>query len=143
VHDAPTVLRPSGITFAQRSRRSVCCQLVADYAYERGSLVTTARRVGVSFAATLTTTIGRAMLKSSSPTTGYDGLFLLDFTCAIVAGCSNWASRWPCGRSLIAHAPRARWGLIALEAVALLGIYLLNTALTAIVTYSGACWAQH
>ncbi len=67
----------------------------------------------------------------------YRGLFLLDFTCAIVAGLLELGFPLAVQAFIDRLLPGHDGGLIALGAVALLGIYLLNTALMAIVTYWG------
>jgi len=64
-------------------------------------------------------------------------LFLLDFSCAVLAGllelCFPMAVRAFVDRLL----PGNNWGLIALTSAALLAIYLLNTGLLAVVNYWG------
>ena len=64
-------------------------------------------------------------------------LFLLDFGCAVLAGLL--ALGFPLAVKVFVDVllPRADWGLIVLAAVGLLAVYLLNTALMAIVTYWG------
>lgn len=67
----------------------------------------------------------------------YKGLFLLDFTCAVVSGLLELG--FPMAVKLFVDQllPGQEWGLIAAAAAALVGIYLLNAALMAIVTYWG------
>lgn len=64
-------------------------------------------------------------------------LFLLDFGCAVLAGLL--ALGFPLAVKVFVDTllPRGDWGLIVLAAAGLLVIYLLNTALMAIVTYWG------
>jgi ATP-binding cassette, subfamily B, bacterial len=64
-------------------------------------------------------------------------LFLIDFGCAVLAGLL--ALGFPLAVKVFVDTllPRGDWGLIVLAAVGLLAIYLLNTALMAIVTYWG------
>jgi ATP-binding cassette, subfamily B, bacterial len=67
----------------------------------------------------------------------YRGLFLLDFSCAVVAGLLELG--FPMAvRAFVDHLlPGRDWGVILLAAAGLLGVYLLSTALQAIVTYWG------
>lgn len=64
-------------------------------------------------------------------------LFLLDFGCAVLAGLL--ALGFPLAVKVFVDTllPRGDWGLIILAAVGLLVVYLVNTALMAIVTYWG------
>jgi ATP-binding cassette subfamily B protein len=64
-------------------------------------------------------------------------LFALDFSCAVIAGLLELG--FPLAVRLFVDRllPSGEWGLIAFAAAALLGIYLLNTGLMAIVTYWG------
>lgn len=67
----------------------------------------------------------------------YRGLFLLDFSCAVLAGLLELG--FPMAVKLFVDEllPGQDWTLIILAAVGLLAIYLLNTGLMAIVTYWG------
>ena len=67
----------------------------------------------------------------------YKGLFLLDFSCAILAGLLELA--FPMAAKLFVDdlLPEANWPLILLAAGGLLVMYLATTALTAIVVYWG------
>ena len=67
----------------------------------------------------------------------YRGLFILDFTCAVVAGLLELGFPVAVQAFIDRLLPGHDGGLILLGALALLGIYLCNTALTAIVTYWG------
>ncbi len=65
------------------------------------------------------------------------GLFLLDFSCAVVAGVLELSFPMAVRAFVDQLLPGRDWGLIAAAAAVLLGIYLLNTGLMAIVTYWG------
>jgi ATP-binding cassette, subfamily B, bacterial len=67
----------------------------------------------------------------------YMGLFYLDFGCAVLAGLLELA--FPLAVKLFVDEllPGQDWGLIAFAAAALLGVYVLNTGLQAIVNYWG------
>lgn len=67
----------------------------------------------------------------------YKGLFLLDFTCAVVSGLLELG--FPMAVKLFVDdlLPAQNWGLIAAAAAALLGVYLVNAGLMAVVTYWG------
>src|SRR5438270_14048180 len=94
-------------------------------------------RAGVVPAA-VTTTIREVMLREFfAYYRPYRGLFLLDFTCAVVAGLLELGFPMAVQVFIDRLLPGHDWGVILLGAVALLGIYLLNTALTGIVTYWG------
>ncbi len=64
-------------------------------------------------------------------------LFLLDFSCAVLAGLLELS--FPMAvRAFVDHLlPGDNWGLIALTSAALLAIYLINTGLMAVVNYWG------
>ena len=64
-------------------------------------------------------------------------LFALDFSCAMLAGLLELAFPLAVRAFVDELLPSRAWGLIAFAAAALLGIYLLNTGLMAIVTYWG------
>ena len=64
-------------------------------------------------------------------------LFALDFSCAVLAGLLELAFPLAVRAFVDELLPSRAWGLIAFAAAALLGIYLLNTGLMAIVTYWG------
>lgn len=65
------------------------------------------------------------------------GLFLLDFSCAVVAGLLELG--FPIAVKLFVDdlLPSGNWGMIVLASAGLLGIYVLNTGLMAVVTYWG------
>ncbi len=67
----------------------------------------------------------------------YKHLFFLDFGCAVVAGLLELG--FPLAVQLFVDRllPGQNWGLIAAAAAALLGIYILNTGLQAVVNYWG------
>lgn len=67
----------------------------------------------------------------------YKGLFILDFGCAIIAGLLELS--FPMAVKLFVDKllPAQEWALILGASVALLGVYLLNTGLMAIVNYWG------
>ncbi|OYZ90458.1 MAG: multidrug ABC transporter ATP-binding protein, partial [Rhizobiales bacterium 17-65-6] len=67
----------------------------------------------------------------------YRGLFLLDFSCAILSGLLELG--FPMAVALFVDhlLPAQDWGLIVAAAVGLLVIYLVNTGLMAVVTYWG------
>jgi len=64
-------------------------------------------------------------------------LFALDFSCAVLAGLLELGFPLAVRAFVDQLLPSREWGLIAFAAAALLGIYLLNTGLMAIVTYWG------
>jgi len=67
----------------------------------------------------------------------YRGLFFLDFGCAVLAGLLELG--FPLAVKLFVDTllPSQNWGLIAGVAALLLGVYVLNTGLTAVVNYWG------
>ena len=65
------------------------------------------------------------------------GLFLLDFGCAIVSGLLELGFPVAVRGFVDRLLPGQDWGLILLAAAALVGIYVLNTVLLAVVTYWG------
>ena len=65
------------------------------------------------------------------------GLFLLDFSCAIVSGLLELGFPLAVRSFVDRLLPGQDWGLIALASAALLVVYTLNTGLLAIVTYWG------
>ncbi len=65
------------------------------------------------------------------------GLFLLDFSCAIVSGLLELGFPLAVRSFVDRLLPGQDWGLIALASAALLIVYALNTGLLAIVTYWG------
>ncbi|WBV44478.1 ABC transporter ATP-binding protein [Pseudoroseomonas cervicalis] len=67
----------------------------------------------------------------------HKGLFLLDFSCAILAGLLELS--FPIAVKLFVDnlLPSQNWSLILLAAAGLLAVYLVNTGLNAIVTYWG------
>lgn len=67
----------------------------------------------------------------------YKGLFLLDFSCAVVAGILELAFPLAVNQFVDKLLPSQNWSLITWACIALLGVYVLNTALNYIVTYWG------
>lgn len=67
----------------------------------------------------------------------YKGLFILDFSCAVLSGVLELG--FPMAVKLFVDSllPTGEWYLIVLASAALLAIYLLNTGLMATVTYWG------
>lgn len=67
----------------------------------------------------------------------YKGLFVLDFSCAVLSGVLELG--FPMAVKLFVDSllPTGEWYLIVLASAALLAIYLLNTGLMATVTYWG------
>ncbi|RVV99432.1 ABC transporter ATP-binding protein [Mesobaculum littorinae] len=65
------------------------------------------------------------------------GLFWLDFGCAVFAGLLELAFPLAVQSFIDRLLPSGNWGIIALATAALALIYLLNTALMAVVTYWG------
>ncbi len=67
----------------------------------------------------------------------YRGLFILDFSCAVLAGLLELGFPMAVRAFVDQLLPGRNLGLITFAAAVLLGIYLLNTGLMAIVTYWG------
>ena len=67
----------------------------------------------------------------------YKGLFILDFSCAILSGLLELGFPMAVKVFVDELLPGQNWTLILVAAAGLLGVYLLNTALMAIVTYWG------
>lgn len=67
----------------------------------------------------------------------YRGLFFLDFGCAFVVGLLELGFPLAVNQFVDKLLPSKNWPLILLAAVALLGIYALNTVLQYVVTYWG------
>ncbi|MDF2669015.1 MAG: multidrug transporter ATP-binding protein [Paenibacillus sp.] len=67
----------------------------------------------------------------------YKGLFVLDFSCAVIAGLLELAFPLAVSKFIDDLLPGENWPLIVLACVALLAIYALNTALNYVVTYWG------
>lgn len=67
----------------------------------------------------------------------YKGLFLLDFSCAIIAGLLELAFPLAVSTFIDDLLPGENWQLIIWASLGLLAIYLLNAALQYIVTYWG------
>lgn len=67
----------------------------------------------------------------------YKGLFILDFSCAVIAGLLELAFPLAVSKFIDDLLPGEDWPMIVLACVALLGIYALNTALNYVVTYWG------
>ena len=65
------------------------------------------------------------------------GLFLLDFSCAVVSGLLELGFPIAVKVFIDRLLPTGEWALIALACAGLFGIYMLNTGLMAIVTYWG------
>ena len=64
-------------------------------------------------------------------------LFLLDFSCAVASGLLELGFPVAVQAFIDRLLPGRDWGVILLAAAGLLGVYLVNTALMAIVTYWG------
>ncbi|MVP01851.1 ABC transporter ATP-binding protein [Paenibacillus lutrae] len=67
----------------------------------------------------------------------YKGLFLLDFTCAIIAGLLELAFPLAVSKFIDDLLPGENWTVIVLACLGLLAIYALNTVLQYVVTYWG------
>lgn len=67
----------------------------------------------------------------------YKGLFLLDFSCAILSGLLELGFPLAVQAFVDRLLPAQDWGLILVAAAGLLAIYLVNTGLMAVVTYWG------
>jgi ATP-binding cassette subfamily B protein len=67
----------------------------------------------------------------------YKHLFFLDFGCAVIAGLLELAFPLAVQLFIDQLLPGQNWGLIAMAAAALLGVYVVNTGLQAIVNYWG------
>ncbi|MCA1291824.1 ABC transporter ATP-binding protein/permease [Paenibacillus sp. alder61] len=67
----------------------------------------------------------------------YKKLFILDFTCAVVAGLLELGFPVAVNHFVDELLPGKNWTLILWASAALLGVYLLNTVLNYIVTYWG------
>ncbi len=67
----------------------------------------------------------------------YRRLFILDFSCAVLAGLLELGFPMAVRAFVDQLLPSRNWGVIALASAGLLAVYLLNTALMAIVTYWG------
>ncbi|MGY6412478.1 MAG: ABC transporter ATP-binding protein [Alkalilacustris sp.] len=64
-------------------------------------------------------------------------LFMVDFGCAVLSGLLALGFPFAVTGFVDTLLPRGDWGLIALAAAGLLGIYILNTGLMVVVTYWG------
>jgi ATP-binding cassette subfamily B protein len=67
----------------------------------------------------------------------YKKLFVLDFTCAVIAGLLELGFPIAVNQFVDKLLPGKNWTLILWASLALLGVYLLNTALNYIVNYWG------
>ncbi|ULL15322.1 ABC transporter ATP-binding protein [Paenibacillus sp. H1-7] len=67
----------------------------------------------------------------------YKGLFVLDFSCAVIAGILELGFPLAVNQFVDKLLPGKDWSLITWACIALLGVYVLNTALQYIVTYWG------
>jgi len=67
----------------------------------------------------------------------YRGLFILDFTCAVVVGLLELGFPLAVNQFVDQLLPGKDWPMILLAAVGLLAIYAINTALQYVVTYWG------
>lgn len=67
----------------------------------------------------------------------YKNLFILDFTCAVVAGLLELGFPVAVNHFVDELLPGKNWSMILWASVALLGVYVLNTVLNYIVTYWG------
>lgn len=67
----------------------------------------------------------------------YKNLFILDFSCAVIAGLLELGFPIAVNQFVDKLLPGKDWNLIILASLALLGVYVLNTVLNYIVTYWG------
>ncbi len=67
----------------------------------------------------------------------WKGLFLLDFSCAVLAGLLELGFPMAVRSFVDDLLPKQEWTLIIVAALILLAVYLLNTVLMAVVTYWG------
>ena len=67
----------------------------------------------------------------------YKGLFILDFTCAVIAGLLELGFPLAVSEFIDDLLPSGNWKMIVLASIGLLGIYALNTVLNYVVTYWG------
>jgi ATP-binding cassette subfamily B protein len=67
----------------------------------------------------------------------YKGLFVLDFSCAVIAGLLELAFPLAVSSFIDDLLPEGDWGMIVLAGMGLLGVYALNTALNYVVNYWG------
>jgi ATP-binding cassette subfamily B protein len=67
----------------------------------------------------------------------YKGLFLLDFSCAVIAGLLELAFPIAVSKFIDELLPSQNWTIIVLACIALLAVYALNTVLNYVVTYWG------
>ncbi len=67
----------------------------------------------------------------------YKGLFILDFTCAVIAGLLELGFPLAVSQFIDDLLPSGNWKMIVLASIGLLGIYVLNTVLNYVVTYWG------
>ncbi|SDW09391.1 ABC transporter ATP-binding protein [Paenibacillus sp. CF384] len=67
----------------------------------------------------------------------YKGLFILDFTCAVIAGLLELGFPLAVSKFIDDLLPNGDWKMIVLASLGLLAIYLLNTVLNYVVTYWG------
>ncbi|WP_239616686.1 ABC transporter ATP-binding protein [Cohnella mopanensis] len=67
----------------------------------------------------------------------YKGLFVLDFSCAVIAGLLELAFPLAVSTFIDDLLPSGNWQMIVLACVGLLSIYALNTVLNYVVTYWG------
>ncbi|SEP17860.1 ABC transporter ATP-binding protein [Paenibacillus sp. OV219] len=67
----------------------------------------------------------------------YKGLFILDFTCAVIAGLLELGFPLAVSKFIDDLLPNGNWKMIVLASIGLLGIYALNTVLNYVVTYWG------
>lgn len=67
----------------------------------------------------------------------YKGLFILDFSCAVIAGVLELGFPLAVSKFIDDLLPGGNWSMIVLASVGLLCVYALNTVLNYIVTYWG------
>lgn len=67
----------------------------------------------------------------------YRGLFLLDFGCAVLSGLLELGFPIAVQVFIDRLLPGGQWGTIVVAGAALIAVYVLNTALMAVVTYWG------
>lgn len=67
----------------------------------------------------------------------YKALFILDFTCAIIAAILELAFPVAVNRVIDSILPSGDWNLVVLASLGLLGLYVINTVMNYIVVYFG------
>ena len=67
----------------------------------------------------------------------YKSLFILDFTCAVIAAIIELAFPVAVNNVIDSILPSGKWSLVIIASLALLLLYVINTAMQYIVTYFG------